>query len=112
MDEHNYALVTGASSGIGRAVAEELATRRYNLILNSLPGQGLSAICDELTDMYGINAIYYEVDLTLREGPQLLYDFVKSKSCNVDLLVNNAGIGFDGPIENYSADEIRLYDFS
>jgi short-subunit dehydrogenase len=48
MDEMNYALVTGASYGIGRAIAEELASSKHNLILHSLTDQGLSAICDVL----------------------------------------------------------------
>lgn len=111
MEEKNYALVTGASTGIGRAIAEELAARKHNLILNSLPGQGLSVVCEELANKHGIHAIYYEIDLTIKEGPQFLYEFVKSKSCKVDMLVNNAGIGFDGPIESYSVEEIDYMIF-
>jgi short-subunit dehydrogenase len=106
MDEMSYALVTGASYGIGRAIAEELASSKHNLILHSLTDQGLSAICDVLMNKYKIHVIYSEVDLTITEVPQSLYEFSRNKSCKVDILVNNAGIGFDGPIENYSVNEI------
>ncbi len=106
MDKRTFALVTGASSGIGRAIARELASRNHNLILHSLPDQGLSEYCVDLENNYKIRALHYEVDLTDEIGPQLLFEFVKSMQCRLNILVNNAGIGFEGPIESYSKKQI------
>lgn len=106
-DNNYYALVTGASMGIGKAIASELASRNRNVILHSLPGQDVSGLCEELGNIHQINTLYYEVDLTEKDGPQLLFEFVNSKKCKVNLLINNAGIGFEGPIESYSVKQIE-----
>jgi hypothetical protein len=108
MTSDNYALITGASSGIGKAIAEELAKRRFNLILQSLPGEGLAEICEKLMVSYDIHALFFEIDLTAKDGPQSLFEFAINKGLKVTILVNNAGVGFDGPIESYSIDEIDL----
>jgi short-subunit dehydrogenase len=102
----SFAVVTGASTGIGRAIAGELASRRHNLVLNSLPGQGLEDLCRKLESDFGVVAYCAEGDLTAEEGPETLYDFVRQKKLNVDILVNNAGIGYEGPVEGYSRKQI------
>ncbi len=106
MDKNCFTLITGASTGIGRAIAREMASRKHNLILHSLPGENLSGLCQELTGNYNIQALFHEVDLTTEDGPYSLFEFVKNKGCGINILVNNAGIGYDGPIENYSLKEI------
>ena len=106
MDRNCYTLITGASSGIGLAIAREMASRGHNIILHSLPDQNLSRLTKELEDDYHVKTLYYEVDLTIENGPRLLYEFVKQSKVEVDIFVNNAGVGFDGPIESYSIDEI------
>lgn len=106
MDNNCFTLVTGASTGIGRAIAIEMASRKHNLVLHSLPDENLPGLCKELTDNYKVQALYFETDLTSKDGPQSLFDFVKKNGFRVNILVNNAGIGFDGIIENYSLKEI------
>ena len=106
MDNNTYAVVTGASDGIGGAIARELASRKHDLILHSLPDQGLSELCGELENNHKIHALHYEVDLTAENGPQSLFEFVKSKQCEVNILVNNAGIGFEDLIESYIKKQI------
>ncbi len=101
-----FSLITGSSTGIGRAVARELASRKHNLILAALPGQGLPDLCHELEQQHNIEALYFEVDLTSENGPDSLFRFVIENRCRVDILVNNAGIGFEGPIESYTAKQI------
>ena len=108
MDRNCYTLITGASSGIGLAIARGMASRGHNLILHSLSDQNLSGSAKELEDNYHVRTLYYEVDLTIENGPRSLYEFIKQKNVQVDILVNNAGVGFDGPIESYSINEIDL----
>ncbi len=106
MDNDCFTLITGASTGIGKAIAREMASRKHNLILHSLPDENLPGLCKELNDKYKVQALYFESDLTTKDGPQSLFEFVKEKGYRINILVNNAGIGFDGPIENYRLKEI------
>jgi uncharacterized protein len=97
-----YALITGAGRGIGRAIANEMASRGHNLILTSLPGEGLDSLCNDLIEKHSIKAFHFEIDLTTQEGPLTLFRAVKENGLDVNILVNNAGTGFEGPIETYS----------
>jgi uncharacterized protein len=105
-ENSTYAVITGASSGIGMAIAKEIAFRKHNLVLHSLPDQGLPGFCAELESLNKIHALSYEGDLTSENGPENLFEFVKNNSLRVNILVNNAGIGFEGPIESYSKKQI------
>lgn len=105
-DNRLFSLVTGSSTGIGRAVARELASRGHNLILAALPDQGLPALCSEIKERSGTEVLCFEVDLTSENGPESLFHFIQEKNCRVNILVNNAGIGFEGPIDSYTVKQI------
>jgi short-subunit dehydrogenase len=106
MAEEYYALITGAGKGIGRAMANEMASRGHNLILNSLPGEGLDLLCASLMKTYNIKALYFEIDLTAADGPLSLFRYAKDNGLDVNILINNAGTGIQGPIESYSQQTI------
>lgn len=97
-----YAVVTGGARGIGRAIATELASRGYDLVLVSLPGEDLENVAAEIAKKCKKDVKFLELNLTLAEAPQQLYDFTKSLSLEVEVLVNNAGFGTLGPIQNDS----------
>jgi hypothetical protein len=99
-------VVTGASLGIGRSIAKELAARGHSLILSSLPGQGLPDLCQELESAFKIRSYCVEIDLTTENGPENLFEFVQNHRLRVNILVNNAGIGYEGPIEGYSQKQV------
>jgi uncharacterized protein len=105
-ENNTCTVVTGASLGIGMSISNELARRKHNLILSSLPGQGLPDLCHELESANKIRAYCYECDLTTENGPENLFDFVQNNRLRVNILVNNAGIGYEGPIEGYSKKQI------
>jgi uncharacterized protein len=87
----SYALITGASCGLGKAFAYELAEQKYNLLLVALPGESLSSLACELS-LLGVDVQYYETDLTHRENVLCMTEWVNN-GFSVSVLINNAGIG-------------------
>ena len=85
------ALITGASSGIGRDMARELAKRGCDLILVARRANRLEEIKNEIT---GVSVETIECDVSTEENCTKLYNSVKDKG--VDMLVNNAGFGLAG----------------
>ncbi len=101
-----YTLITGSSRGIGRAIAFEMASRGHNLILHSLPGEELPGLSASLTSKYNILVRLFEIDLTETDGPIKLYQEIEKEGLRVNILINNAGIGIEGPLESYSKEAI------
>ncbi len=97
-----HALVTGASQGLGKALAEELARRGHNLLLAALPGTGLPELASSLEDRYNVSARFIETDLMRLEAPAELLQFARTNNIGVDVLVNNVGIGHGGAIGDYT----------
>ncbi len=95
-----FTLITGASAGLGKQIAVECAKREFNLYLVSLPKTGLEDFADELKDSYSIKVEYLSIDLTKKKAPQKVFDFASEKNLSVNILVNNAGLGFNGRLEN------------
>lgn len=90
--KESYAVVTGASQGLGKSFAENLAKNKINLILVSLPGQQLKELSEELEEVYRIRVHYYEVDLSVNENVMKLTDWLNA-SFEIHILINNAGLG-------------------
>jgi len=90
------ALVTGASSGIGRDIARELAKRKYNIIAVARNEEALNKLKKELEEMYKINVDIKAMDLVDRNRCRNLYEDVKEKYGTIDVLVNDAGFGTCG----------------
>ncbi|MEI6122395.1 MAG: SDR family NAD(P)-dependent oxidoreductase [Bacteroidota bacterium] len=88
------ALITGGSSGIGYAIACELAQRNYDLILVSNQREKLQAVCDELSHDYAIDARVVYMDLAQVDAATALYTTCQENQWQVDVLVNNAGMFF------------------
>ena len=94
------ALVTGASSGIGKAFAELLAKKGYTVVLTARRADRLEALAAELTRNYGVAAQTIVADLAQRDASQQIVDALASRGLTVDLLVNNAGYGVPGSYVN------------
>lgn len=87
-----YALITGASQGLGKELAIEISKKKINTILVSLPNEGLSNFCKELEEMYGVESICFETDLSFVENVIDLTKWINSQF-EVFVLINNAGVG-------------------
>ena len=87
-----YALVTGASRGIGRALAVELARYEIPLILVARNIGKLKVLADELVSCYGVPCCVLQADLSQPDAAAKVYRATKDAGLKVDILVNNAGI--------------------
>jgi len=90
--KEKYAVITGASQGLGYAFAKELAAQKFSLVLISLPGQGLSRLALQLSGTYRVKVSYYETDLSVKENIISLCEWL-NKHFNIYMLINNAGLG-------------------
>lgn len=87
------ALITGASSGIGKELAKIHASKGDNLILVARRKENLNNLKLELENKYKINAIVIDKDLSKINSAKEVYDEVKSLNISIDYLINNAGFG-------------------
>jgi short-subunit dehydrogenase len=87
-----YALVTGATSGIGYELAKLFAKDGYNLVIVARGQEGLDKTVNDL-QQYGVEVLAISKDLFRREASFELYDEVKGKGIEPDVLVNDAGQG-------------------
>lgn len=90
--EREAALVTGASSGIGRELARVFAKNDYDVVLVARREAALRELADELGETYGVEATVMPKDLSKPDAPRELFDAVQDAGINVDVLVNNAGV--------------------
>ncbi len=103
-----WALVTGASAGIGLALAEELAVGGTNLVLTARRKDRLDALAERLSSKYKIQIEVFPADLVDPAAPEKIFAFTREKGIDIDLLINNAGFGKYG--EFPSVDKQRLLD--
>jgi len=97
-----WALVTGASSGIGAEVARELAARGINVVLAARRREALDALSVELRSA-GVQARVEPVDLAHTGEPERLFDTLRAAGITVSILVNNAGFGAYGAFDAIDA---------
>lgn len=88
-----YTLITGASEGLGKALAVECASRKMNLILVALPGTQLQCFAEKLKDDYGVDAVAIEKDLSAEENCIAVFNEVNARQLQVNMLINNVGMG-------------------
>ncbi|WP_115685967.1 mycolate reductase [Corynebacterium senegalense] len=91
----SYALVTGASQGIGEAIARDLASAGYNLIVVARREEVLMALADELSATHGVNVEVFAADLSKERDVTALLDHISQRT--VSICINSAGIASFGP---------------
>lgn len=100
-----YALITGASKGIGKAIATDLAARGFNVLLVARSEQLLQQEVNRITTLYPVKADYLAIDLSTPHAAQNVCDWCRARAYPIVALVNNAGYGLSGPFEKYPVDE-------
>ncbi|MFP4363568.1 MAG: SDR family NAD(P)-dependent oxidoreductase [Spirochaetia bacterium] len=90
------ACISGASGGIGKEIAKELASYGVNCVLAARSRDKLDALQEELVAAYGVKASVVEIDLSRAEAANEFYEAVGDLGWTIDILVNNAGFGIFG----------------
>lgn len=97
-----WALITGASSGIGRELAKLYAYRGYDLVLVARRDDRLH----DLAAKTGVKTHIIKADLSDKNACKSVFDFVQKNELNVQLLINNAGFGATGKFEQTDLDRL------
>jgi uncharacterized protein len=95
-----WALVTGASSGIGRQLAIELAKAGYASILLARRESQLMELKSEISEKFGINSLVLPLDLADSDSVEKVVSFIRLHDVEVSVLINNAGFGDHAPFED------------
>ncbi len=102
-----FALITGASGGIGWSIAKELASRKHNLLLVARSGSTLNKHVDELKSGYGIQADFLALDLSTTNAAIQVKQWLDSKGYTIDILINNAGYGSWGTVATLDREQLN-----
>lgn len=91
-----WALITGASSGLGADFARQLAALGASVVLTARREDRLQSVADEIRRTYGVQAEVIALDLARDGAPQQLHDQLAAAGRSIDVLINNAGFGLYG----------------
>jgi hypothetical protein len=105
--QDKFAVVTGASSGIGRAFAEALARRGAGVALVARRADRLLEIAEELTDRHGVPAQVIAADLTAPDSLSTIRTRLDEAGRSVDILINNAGFASAGRFVDVDPQRLR-----
>ncbi len=107
-----WALITGAASGMGRIYAERLAGMGYNLVLVDINENGLeeteAIVKQKLTEQNGFRTLLIVQDLSVIEAADKVFEQTREAGCDVELLVNNAGVMYCQGIAETSERMLKL----
>ncbi len=101
-----WALITGASAGIGSELARQLAAGGTHLVLTARRRARLQTLAAELSAQHGVKVEIFGADLSRAEAPEEIFAFTSGKGIEVELLANNAGFGAFG--YTHEIPEMRL----
>ena len=97
-------LITGSTSGIGLGIAKEFAKEKYNIIFNGLEAEG-PQIAQEIAKTYAVKTHYSPANMLKPDEIKVMIEETISLFGSVDVLVNNAGIQFVSPVEDFPEDK-------
>lgn len=97
-----YALITGASTGLGKDFALTLAKKGYTPVLVARSADRLKALATEIKTKYGLQSVVIAQDLAKPKSAEAVYKAVKKLKISIHCLVNNAGFGINGEFHKNS----------
>ena len=100
-----FALITGASKGIGKALAISLAKRKFNLLLVARSAPELNTLKSELSAQYNVSVEVFALDLSVPGAAKRVTEWCTDNAFPVSVLVNNAGFGVWGKFETLPLNE-------
>lgn len=99
--ERKVVLITGASRGIGAAIAKVMASKNYDVVINYLNShERAESLKKEIEEKYNVNVLTYSADVSEEESVKNMVEEVIKKFGHIDCLVNNAGIAIDSEVES------------
>jgi short-subunit dehydrogenase len=102
-----YALITGGGKGIGKAIAMELSSRGYNILLVSRTQEDLVQVSNKIEAMYPVKAQYFTGDLSVEGVESKILQWIQSLDVEIEILVNNAGYGLSGYFDTQNLDTVK-----
>lgn len=113
MKKWQTVLVTGASTGIGKDIAFEFASRNYHVILVARSKDLLDQIKLNWTQKYGALIDTLDIDLTQADAGKKIFNFINEKNLTIDVLINNAGVGLAGEFSASNlTDNLKMVDLN
>jgi uncharacterized protein len=102
-----YALITGASKGIGKEIAVELAKKKFDLILIARSASQLEDVANEIKSQHGVKVDFLAEDLSAPDAARTVLKWVEQNNYQVAVLVNNAGYGSAGNFDRFTIEQNR-----
>lgn len=102
-----YTLITGACKGIGKALAYECASRKMNVLLVSNDIDCLQPVCDDIRTKTGVQSHCLCMDLMEEDAPEKVLQWVTQNNYQVNVLINNVGIGKGGTFGSMTLKDIQ-----
>jgi short-subunit dehydrogenase len=101
----NYALITGASKGIGKSLAHALAKRKINLLLVARSEGLLKELSIAIKKQYSVEVDFLAIDLSHPDSSKVIHQWCLDKGCSINILINNAGYGLWGKFDTLGLTE-------
>ncbi|GIN73501.1 oxidoreductase [Bacillus sp. J14TS2] len=100
-------VITGASGGLGRALAEQCAQHGADLFLLARREELLTELADHLQETYKVNCTAIKLDVTSRDDIQHVFSHIREKVGKIDVFINNAGYGIFAKAERANIEEVE-----